>query len=328
MSEHRHSMLPEAARTCPERRFPGGRNEAFRVYFTPEVHAALWKHAGEDTSVEICGVLVGTWHRDEVGPFVKIVESIRGEGADDPVRRGDLHPPDLGEDQRRDGHEVRRPEDRRLVSHPPGFRDLPLGPRPVHPGAFLLGARAGRPRDRPDAPDRGGLRLAGREADAGGPFLGRRPDPDGVGRRRRPAAAGGCRRCAPARGGTAPAAAADAGAPDALLPPPGRLIMYGGVFLVGYLLAMIVSAWERQRFVEAVLASNGVVGAAPPGPRRRARPAPARPGGRRGAARGGAGEVQARRTGRSATSGAARRRVAAGRDHQGAVRQHAGRGRM
>ncbi len=65
----------------PDGIFPGGRNEAFRVYFSPEVHAALWKHAGEDTSVEICGVLVGTWHRDPVGPFAKVVESIRGEGA-------------------------------------------------------------------------------------------------------------------------------------------------------------------------------------------------------------------------------------------------------
>ncbi len=45
------------------------------------MHAALWKHAREDTSVEICGVLVGTWHRDESGPFAAIVDSIRGEGA-------------------------------------------------------------------------------------------------------------------------------------------------------------------------------------------------------------------------------------------------------
>ena len=70
-----------ARQDLPHEAFPGGRNEGFRVYFTPEVHAALWKHAGEDTSVEICGVLVGSWHRDEVGPFVKVVESIRGEGA-------------------------------------------------------------------------------------------------------------------------------------------------------------------------------------------------------------------------------------------------------
>ena len=33
-------------------------------------------------SVEICGVLVGSWHRDEAGPFVKVMESIRGEGAE------------------------------------------------------------------------------------------------------------------------------------------------------------------------------------------------------------------------------------------------------
>jgi proteasome lid subunit RPN8/RPN11 len=65
----------------PNEAFPGGRNEPFRVFFAPEVHAALWQHAGEDTSVEICGVLVGSWHRDEIGPFAKITGSIRGEGA-------------------------------------------------------------------------------------------------------------------------------------------------------------------------------------------------------------------------------------------------------
>ncbi len=43
----------------PKEAFPGGRNEPFRVFFTPEVHAGLWKHAREDTWVEICGVLVG-----------------------------------------------------------------------------------------------------------------------------------------------------------------------------------------------------------------------------------------------------------------------------
>ncbi len=36
---------------------------------------------GEGYSVEICRVLVGSWHRDVVGPFVKVVNSIRGEGA-------------------------------------------------------------------------------------------------------------------------------------------------------------------------------------------------------------------------------------------------------
>lgn len=66
----------------PRGDFPGGRGEVFRVYFAPAVHEALWKHAAEDTSVEICGVLVGTWERDGDGPFVRISESIRGEAAD------------------------------------------------------------------------------------------------------------------------------------------------------------------------------------------------------------------------------------------------------
>ena len=65
--------------------FPGGRNEGFRVFFSPDVHSALWQHAAADTSVEICGVLVGSWQRDEAGPYVKIVESIRGEGAENRV---------------------------------------------------------------------------------------------------------------------------------------------------------------------------------------------------------------------------------------------------
>ena len=71
-----------AREDLPHEAFPGGRNEGLRVFFTPEVHAALWHHAALDTTVEICGVLVGSWHRDEAGPFVKIVESIRGEGAE------------------------------------------------------------------------------------------------------------------------------------------------------------------------------------------------------------------------------------------------------
>ena len=97
-----------AREDLPHEAFPGGRNEAFRVFFTPEVHAALWKHAAEDTSVEICGVLVGTLasRRGRAVRQGRRVDPRRG--GRDAIRRGDLHPPDLGEDQRRDGHEVRR----------------------------------------------------------------------------------------------------------------------------------------------------------------------------------------------------------------------------
>jgi proteasome lid subunit RPN8/RPN11 len=69
-------------RELPRAEFPGGADQVFRVYFAPEVHDALWKHAVADTSVEICGVLVGAWERDARGPFVRVTASIRGEAAD------------------------------------------------------------------------------------------------------------------------------------------------------------------------------------------------------------------------------------------------------
>ena len=62
--------------------FPAAGMKASGSSSRREVHAALWQHAVLDTTVEICGVLVGSWHRDDAGPFVKIVESIRGEGAE------------------------------------------------------------------------------------------------------------------------------------------------------------------------------------------------------------------------------------------------------
>ncbi len=45
--------------SLPETPFPGGRDPAFRVFVEPEVHAGVWRHAGENIAVEICGVLVG-----------------------------------------------------------------------------------------------------------------------------------------------------------------------------------------------------------------------------------------------------------------------------
>src|SRR6185295_16220212 len=56
----------------PEAEFPGGREQAFRVFFEPSAHDGVWQHAQADTSVEICGVLVGGWGRDHAGPFVNI----------------------------------------------------------------------------------------------------------------------------------------------------------------------------------------------------------------------------------------------------------------
>lgn len=68
-------------RPLAEAPFPRGDGTGFRVYLTPEVHKELWTHATEDTSVEICGVLVGRWARDQDGAYVEVTDSIRGEAA-------------------------------------------------------------------------------------------------------------------------------------------------------------------------------------------------------------------------------------------------------
>src|SRR5438270_5676915 len=65
----------------PEAAFPGGRNQPFRIFFRSEAHEAIWKHARETPSVEICGVLVGKWAKDVDGPFVQVSDCIRGEAA-------------------------------------------------------------------------------------------------------------------------------------------------------------------------------------------------------------------------------------------------------
>lgn len=60
--------------------FPG-KTGGLRVYIEQKTHDALWQHARENTSVEICGVLVGLWKRDAEGPYVHVSASIRGDAA-------------------------------------------------------------------------------------------------------------------------------------------------------------------------------------------------------------------------------------------------------
>ncbi|MCA9138799.1 MAG: Mov34/MPN/PAD-1 family protein [Planctomycetales bacterium] len=61
--------------------FPAPRQADFRVHLSPSVHQGIADHAGADTSVEICGVLVGTWNRDEDGPYAVVTEYIRCDSA-------------------------------------------------------------------------------------------------------------------------------------------------------------------------------------------------------------------------------------------------------
>jgi proteasome lid subunit RPN8/RPN11 len=241
----------------PDGTFPGGRNEAFRVYFTPGVHAALWKHGGEDTSVEICGVLVGTWHRDEVGPFVKIVDSIRGEGATAKFAEVTFTHQTWA---KINGEMDTKFADKKIVgwyhTHPdfgiflsdrdrfiqehffsgPGQIAHVIDPIRRVEGVFVW--RDGKPAlaEHFWAGDR--ILTAADAEKAGGMEGGGRPG------------------AAVARPGAT--TGQPQGAPESLLPPTSRLIMYGGVFLVGYLLSMAISSWERQGFVEAEVRSNAV----------------------------------------------------------------------
>ncbi len=65
----------------PRSGFPGGKTQAFRVFIDSKVHADVLKHAKDDVSIEICGVLVGRLCRDDAGPFVEVTASIRGDAA-------------------------------------------------------------------------------------------------------------------------------------------------------------------------------------------------------------------------------------------------------
>jgi proteasome lid subunit RPN8/RPN11 len=235
--------------------FPGGRNEGFRVFFSPEVHSALWKHAAADTSVEICGVLVGSWHRDEAGPYVKIVESIRGEGALTGFAEvtfthetwakinaamdtkfaslaivGWYHThPDFGI--------FLSDRDRFIQEHffsGPGQVAHVIDPIKKIEGVFVW--RDGKPSVAP-------LFWIGDRvvvADSGLRSTQERGGPEVTSNAARVSQTG---------------AHSDR---SKSLNYAARMISYGGVFLLGYLIANILSAWDQARFVESVLASNGV----------------------------------------------------------------------
>ncbi|QDV49796.1 Mov34/MPN/PAD-1 family protein [Gimesia fumaroli] len=61
----------------PEAEFPIKPHSDFRLLISPTVHQGIQDHASNDTSVEICGVLVGEWQQDENGPFASVTQYIR-----------------------------------------------------------------------------------------------------------------------------------------------------------------------------------------------------------------------------------------------------------
>lgn len=65
----------------PQRDFPAAGKTDFRVHFAAAAHADIHRHAEQDTTVEICGVLVGQVERDDDGPYVRVAHTIRCDSA-------------------------------------------------------------------------------------------------------------------------------------------------------------------------------------------------------------------------------------------------------
>lgn len=81
-----------AGEALPEASFPSDGRSDFRLHMLPEVHQGTWEHAKQDTSIEICGVLVGRWEQDANGPYAVVTNFIRGESRCQQVRRSYFYP--------------------------------------------------------------------------------------------------------------------------------------------------------------------------------------------------------------------------------------------
>jgi proteasome lid subunit RPN8/RPN11 len=67
----------------PDGVFPAAYPQAdFRVYFDPDTHRHILAHSRTNTSMELCGVLVGRVLKDAFGPFALVDGIIRGEHAE------------------------------------------------------------------------------------------------------------------------------------------------------------------------------------------------------------------------------------------------------
>lgn len=54
-------------------------DEPLRIAFSKDAHAQIVSHAGEDTSRELCGILLGTIYEDDDGRWVSADVALRGE---------------------------------------------------------------------------------------------------------------------------------------------------------------------------------------------------------------------------------------------------------
>jgi proteasome lid subunit RPN8/RPN11 len=73
MSEEKKLDVSRLAKSnFPEEAFPAKMDRDFRVAFDDQVYERILDHADKDKSVEIGGILVGDWKRDDEGPYVHI----------------------------------------------------------------------------------------------------------------------------------------------------------------------------------------------------------------------------------------------------------------
>lgn len=68
------------AENIREKTFPA--LPGYRISISASAYNAIIKHAKENPTVEICGVLIGEIFKDQQGPFLEISDIIRGEYAD------------------------------------------------------------------------------------------------------------------------------------------------------------------------------------------------------------------------------------------------------
>ena len=81
---------------------------AFRLHLAPEVHRGVEAHAKADSSVEICGVLVGQWGQDAQGPFALVTDYIRCDNAASKFAEVTFTHESWSQINQRDGHPLRR----------------------------------------------------------------------------------------------------------------------------------------------------------------------------------------------------------------------------
>jgi proteasome lid subunit RPN8/RPN11 len=249
-------MTPDVRRLreqdLPTLDFPAPRRQEFRVYFTPNAHQQITRHAAEDVTVEVCGVLVGRWGKDGDGPFVEISEMIRSDSADSRSEQVTFT------------HEAWAEISKEMDTR---FADRTIvGWYHSHPGfGVFLSERDCFIHEHFFANDGQVAYVVDPVRETEGVFVWEEGKPTASSRywvgdriyskhttveeeRSRPGSA-----TPSGDDGSAPA-----DQPGPLLPGLSRVLMYVAVFVIGYLLASLPNSWRQRRMIEGTVAYYGI----------------------------------------------------------------------